>query len=202
MKTLATTVAMVLLLTLAGNASAAPIIPSDPDLQDLPHGYYFTWGLDWEIPEGETIISASLTFKKIYNWTEEDDDILWVHLLQGADLDVHRGDDDHEAGSYFNSEDYAGEQILLNAFDDLPEGRSNRANVVYNFDYTELTTLIDYSMDGNWGIGFDPDCHFYNRGIELRIETAPVVPEPATWTMLLVATAGLAGWTRRRFLQK
>ena len=52
--------------------------------------------------------------------------------------------------------------------------------------------LNAYAADGRIGLGLDPDCHFYNDGITLRL----VTPEPTS--LALLGLGGLAMMHRRR----
>jgi len=64
-------------------------------------------------------------------------------------------------------------------------------DLVYTFTDTEAGILDTYAMDGRFALAFDPDCHFYNCGIELEIITETQgVPEPAG--LWLMALGGLA----------
>jgi hypothetical protein len=186
-------------LSLAGSVGALVFIPPDPDLEDLVHQKYYIWGMDWLVPAGETIESASVTFYNIYNWREEPDDCLWLHLLGSAPAGLSWGYDNQTTGSYFASPAYTGDQILLQAFTNLPEGYASRADVTYDFDAAELGVLSDYALDGNFGLGFDPDCHYYNSGVEFRVETMPIVPEPGTLGLMALGLVSLVGLGRRRF---
>lgn len=83
-------------------------------------------------------------------------------------------------------------------------------DINYYFSSDELAFLNTYfnSGDNSFGIGFDPDCHYFNDGIYLTLVTQKVneqgvspTPEPATLLLFgsgLVALAGIG----RKHLKK
>ena len=60
-------------LVLVGPAGAltTTFFPSPPDLYDLPHSLYRSWGIAWQVPEGEEVVDAVLAIEGIDNWTWE-----------------------------------------------------------------------------------------------------------------------------------
>jgi hypothetical protein len=80
-------------------------------------------------------------------------------------------------------------------------------NLTYTFDNTLNTSLDEpdsligiltaYALNGSFGFGIDPDCHYYNDGITFTVTTEPV-PEPTTILLLGLGLVGLAG-IRRKF---
>ncbi len=171
--------------------------PSPADLDGLDHGKYYRWGINFTIPEGQKITGASLFFDDIRNSDNSNND-LWITLLKLGPSNSVTVHNDNNSFNNFNNAINKGNGILLYHYEDL----SNTAqDITFTFDYSQLTTLNDYLSDGNFGIGFDPDCHFYNSGISLTIETSPV-PIPASIFLLAPALLGVVGFSRKRNIRQ
>jgi hypothetical protein len=146
------------------------------DLWDLAHQNWYTWGINFNIPIGETIIWSSLSFDNIRNWTTETNH-LYANLLPVAVEGVFIGNDNQAIGNYYET---PGNHLLF----DWSLGTSPQ-DKIHVFDSDDLNFLRIAILGGNFGLAFDPDCHYYNDGVELKVETAPV-PEPTT--ILLVSS--------------
>jgi len=174
----------VMMLGLATTASAGVYTVAGPNnLGDLDHYYYYEWGINWNIPAGEKIVGAFLRFNDIRNWDNNPND-LYVHLLDSSFQGIKITWDNQGGGDSF-----AGQGILLNHWQNLS---STAQDITYNLDSAEIAVLTSYLSDGKFGLGFDPDCHFYNNGIKLKIVTTPV-PEPGIMLLLVVGLAGVVG---------
>jgi hypothetical protein len=180
------TIIILLSVSIAG-ATTYTLSPLPNDLGDLDHSWAYKWGVDWSLPSGETIVGASLFFDEFQNWKSEPND-LFVTLLDSAETGVKMYRDNQAAGDYFT-----GTGLLLNQFHDVSNVASD---TTYDFSNDELTVLKVFLADGNIGLGFDPDCHFWNNGIYLSIETA-ATPIPAPILLLGTGLIGMAGFRSR-----
>ena len=175
---------------ICSNASAAvySMSPSDRDLGDLDHYKNYTWGINtpWDVTpdenlQYETVVSATLSFDSIRNWDNEPNK-LYIHLLDNARLGVDVDYDGQGGGDAFD-----GQGVELITYNNLP---ATSQNLSYSFSQDEILALNEYASDDRFGLGFDPDCHYYNCGVSLDVVTA-VVPEPATLAILLVGGAAV-----------
>lgn len=203
-------------------------IPSDPDVFDLDHHNAYAWGistasgdgqrLKTDLTNGLVITGATIRFKDIWDWTAAQDDTLYINLLNDPKLGLNTivdNSSDTQNGNYFGgSSPTSGDvrwssSFLLQAWHDPNGGVSTTLDYVYSFDPvgspSELARLTAFILDSTaynragFGIGFDPDCHYYNNGIEFCITTGTVptqtstVPDGGSTAMMLGLTLMGAG---------
>ena len=177
---------LVLTLAMSGMVKAKiytlqpPPLPNH-DLWDLDHYKYYAWKItpsELSLSSDEFITGASLFFDNIENWDSQPN-TLYTSLLSGDDLffagEVLIGTDGAGAGDAVLA-DFDG--VPLVTFQGLPDFPQD---LTYNFTASDIVTLNSFAADGVFGIGFDPDCHYWNDGIVLTVDT---IPEPATCLLL------------------
>jgi hypothetical protein len=191
---------LVLMLAMVGMVKAniytlqPPPLPNH-DLWDLAHYQHYAWKItpsELNLSSGEIITGASLFFDNIANWDDQPNS-LYISLLCGDDLsfagEVYTGDDTLGSGDDVLA-NFAG--LPLVTFENLPNWPQD---LTYNFTTSDLAMLNIFAEDGIFGIGFDPDCHFFNDGITFTIET---IPEPATCLLLGLGAVLAIGRKRKR----
>ncbi len=219
-------------LALSVHASTYTFKPNDnqgndtDDMFDLDHHDAYTWGitsattgnyttLKSELNGAYSITSAKITFYNIWDWVKEDNDRLWVRMLDTTNKGVKKYDDNNADVENPNptSDYFYGQGTLIDFWTDPNGGSSSKAiNLTFTFTGAQRTTLDTYITNGGYtsptngytdfGFSFDPDCHYYNTGIEVTICTGIVsVPDGGMTALLLgLGLLGLA-WASRRTKQ-
>jgi hypothetical protein len=179
--------------------------PNPSDLNGLDHNYYYSWGFQWTVPAAESITSAVLTIKNIDNWADEPGNKLFTHLLTGISKGVktYNDTDSYNQGpaAHDNWADWNnGHNTLVGTYHDSQTGHTE--NLTYDFQALGLMdTLKDYATHNSViGFGFDPDCHYNNCGITLKVttETRNITPEPGGLAALGTGLISLVGFVMRR----
>lgn len=203
-KALISLVCLIGLLAIFSSAQAGTttttytLTPNPSNLNNLDHGYYYDWAINWNVPAGQKIVGATLTFSNINDWTyEPNNNVLYTHLLDTVPTNgtkigtnVYQWSDGEVGG-----DNWKNQGVLVGTYVDKS---TNPETLTYDLAKLGLLpTLTQYASDGKFGFGFDPDCHYNNCGVSLKVTTAPV-PEPGTLAVFGSGLMGLVSFASRR----
>ncbi len=197
-------VCIALLLTNYAQAGVYNFTPSDNDLGDLAHDYYYAWGIDWYLPEGEEIVEAYLSIDNINDWTQEANDRLYMHILDNPKKGINKWFDNEGGKDNWADKDKNALGITGPLIATYTDKNSYSEDLEYQFSLLGLIPDLNAAVKSkpgynkaNFGIGFDPDCHYYNCGIKLTIHTEPV-PEPSGLLVIFSCISSAAGVVKLR----
>jgi hypothetical protein len=200
--------------------SFAGVIPISPpgegDLGDLDHSKAYLWEINLKnyIPNGEVLTGAQVSINDIQNWMEPENDILYVSLLDmktpskpGDPNQVVTFTDNQAVGNFFGTTNpnWIATSTIGSYSDNNDRYGWTGSSWWKRQIHTEITEdiswnldinkMISYSGDNGWiGLGFDPDCHYWNTGVKLTLTTKPAsVPEPGLFSLMLLGFTGIFG---------
>ncbi len=181
----------------SSNADIVMVDPDDSGFCDLSHKYCYAWAFPISMQKDVSILGATLTIEAIHNWRAEEN-ALFINLIPEADVGVSQTID-QSFPTYTIANEFAAEGELLVEYRNIG---TVPTTLTYEANADQLSVMTAYAHEGLLAFGIDPDCHFYNDGFTLTLETdGPVsVPEPAS--LPLAATGFLCmfllGMTRNR----
>jgi hypothetical protein len=141
----------------------------------------------------------------VYNSTPGSDYALTKPHLTFSDAATNSLLQYGQGGSYYNVVGTPGTWTDPRAGTNGTAETANGFNLTVNFSAANLTLLkslltadTNGSTNPDVGLGFGPDCHYFDSGVTLTVTTAASVPDSGgTLALLGVSLLGLAGLRRR-----
>ncbi len=187
--------------------------PNPADMNDLDHHLAYTWRLDDINLNGMAITSATLSFTNISNW-DTNPNVLHMHLLDTAinpgvatfvddptgSVPVVDLTDDFISTRYHSDAKWLVKAGTGDTFLADKSFTTTGVNYTYNFTASQLQTLASYiANNGDLALGLDPDCHFFNDGINFTMTLTPVPEMAALYPIMsLLAAIACTHFLRRR----
>ncbi|MDB6126320.1 MAG: putative exosortase interaction protein [Verrucomicrobia bacterium] len=209
----------------AAHATSFTFTPNPSDLSDLDHTHSYAWGMSNATLKaqlktgGYKITGVTIKITDLYNWDKNDtNNMLFINLIDNPVLGLSTPVDDAAdqgvnqgiVSNYFggnvpgnNGNYYSRTSTLLTTYHDA-DGPTTHDTYSFDLSIVQMTLLGNYitaataTGDGDFGIGFDPDCHYYNTGISVTITTS--VPD-GSMTLMLLGLALSAMAFARRFIR-
>ena len=192
--------ALASLFVVTTRADTISFSPTPNDLGDLDHHSLYTWRIDNVNVTPASITGATLTFTAIQNW-DKNPNVLHLHLLDTAKYSGVRSFIDDPTGAapvvdytddFISTRFHGASSWLLAAgtSDTFLTDQSFTLTPVtwtYTFTSAQLAALRSDIANGNdLALGFDPDCHFFNNGVQFSMTTrGDTVPDNGSTFMLL-----------------
>ena len=171
---------------------------------------YYEWGISWDLPAGQTIVDATLTYSSIYLTTPDANPParLYTTLLNSAPKGVT---------TYYDGDNNApnptpnGTTVFLLGTAPFAGAGSGYTSLVYDFaDINGALAALNADIaDGRFGLGIDPDCYYTDCGITLTITTSnngqphnSVPDATSTATLLGAVVVGMAVFQRRLMFRR